>query len=95
MRARWPTASKSWAAGRSSAIPRPPPTRPWGSRSSELDILLTAFDKFTPFRYARHDGKGFARNDEVDLEAMKRHYEHSTNGYHAEIAEETLAPADD
>ena len=53
------------------------------------------FDKFTPFPYDRHDGKGFARNDEVDLEAMKRHYEHSTNGYHAEIEEEVLAPADD
>ena len=53
------------------------------------------FDKFTPFPYDRHDGKGFARNDEVDLEAMKRHYEHSTNGYHAEIDEEILAPADD
>ncbi len=53
------------------------------------------FDKFTPFPYDRHDGKGFARNDEVDLEAMKRHYEHSTNGYHAEVEEEILAPADD
>ncbi len=53
------------------------------------------FDKFTPFPYDRHDGKGFARNDEVDLEAMKRHYEHSTNGYHADVEEEILAPADD
>ena len=32
--------------------------------------------------------------DEVDLEAMKRHYEHSVNG-HAEIDEKTLATADD
>ena len=53
------------------------------------------FDKFTPFPYDRHHGKGFARNDEVDLEAMKRHYEHSTNGYRAEIEVETLTPADD
>ena len=53
------------------------------------------FDKFMPFPYDRHDGKGFARNDEVDLEAMKRHYEHSTNGYHADVEEEILAPADD
>ncbi len=52
------------------------------------------FEKFMPFPYDRHDGKGYAREDEVDLEAMKRHYEHSTNG-HAEVDEHLLAPADD
>ena len=61
----------------------------------DFSALEVDFDKFTPFPYDRHDGKGFARNDEVDLEAMKRHYEHSINGYHAEIDEEALAPADD
>ena len=38
------------------------------------------FEKFQPFPYDRHDGKGFARNDEVDLERMKRHYDHTANG---------------
>ena len=67
---------------------------PYDRRSSR-QRFADRFDKFTPFPYDRHDGKGFARNDEVDLEAMKRHYEHSTNGYHADVEEETLAPADD
>ncbi len=67
---------------------------PYDRRASR-QRFADRFDKFTPFPYDRHDGKGFARNDEVDLEAMKRHYEHSTNGYHAEVEEEILAPADD
>ena len=53
------------------------------------------FERFQPFPYDRHDGRGFDRNDEVDLEAMKKHYEPSTNGHHAEIDEQVLAPADD
>ena len=53
------------------------------------------FEKFQPFPYDRHDGKGFARNDEVDFEAVKRHYEHSTNGHHVDANVEELAPADD
>ncbi len=68
------------------------------------------FEKFQPFPYDRHDGKGFARNDEVDLERMKRHYAHATNGahgtngtngangHHADLAEidiRELQPADD
>ena len=52
------------------------------------------FDKFQPFPYDRHDGQGFARNAEVDLEAMKKHYEHYTNGHRVEAVEE-LAHADD
>lgn len=67
---------------------------PYDRRASR-QRFADRFDKFTPFPYDRHDGKGFARNDEVDLEAMKRHYEHSTNGFHAEVEEEILAPADD
>ena len=67
---------------------------PYDRRASR-QRFADRFDKFTPFPYDRHDGKGFARNDEVDLEAMKRHYEHSTNGYHADVEEEILAPADD
>ena len=56
--------------------------------------FMERFEKFTAFPYDRHDGKGFAREDEVDLEAMKRHYEHATNG-HADIQEHILTPADD
>jgi uncharacterized Fe-S center protein len=67
---------------------------PYDRRASR-QRFADRFDRFTPFPYDRHDGKGFARNDEVDLEAMKRHYEHSANGYHAEAEEEILAPADD
>jgi len=52
------------------------------------------FKKFMPFPYDRHGGQGFLREDEVDLEAVKGHYEHSTNG-HAAIEEHMLAPADD
>ena len=55
---------------------------------------MERFEKFQPFPYDRHDGKGFDRNDEVDLEAMKRHYEVSTNG-HVEVEIEELQPADD
>lgn len=53
------------------------------------------FERFQPFPYDRHDGRGFDRKEEVDLEAMKKHYEPSTNGHHAEIDEQVLAPADD
>ena len=42
MRGRWQTESRSWADDPSSATRPPPHTLPWGSRSSELDILLTA-----------------------------------------------------
>jgi hypothetical protein len=56
--------------------------------------FMEKFERFTPFPYDRHDGRGFARNDEVDIDAMKRHYDHSTNG-HRKVEETTLAPADD
>ena len=52
------------------------------------------FEKFTPFPYDRHDGKGFDRQDSVDVEAMKTHYETSSNGK-AELSEKASAPADD
>ena len=57
---------------------------------------MKKFERFMPFPYDRHDGKGFARNDEVDIEAIKHHYEDApTNGHHVleEIAD--LVPADD
>jgi len=66
---------------------------PYDRRASR-SRFMERFEKFQPFPYDRHDGKGYARNDEVDLEAMKRHYEHAVNG-HAEIPEGSLAPADD
>ena len=57
------------------------------------------FEKFQPFPYDRHDGRGFARNEEVDLEAMKKHYPHFVNGElsngHVEVPIEDLVPADD
>ena len=57
--------------------------------------FMERFEKFQPFPYDRHDGKGFAREDEVDIEAMKRHYEDATNGHRAAEEAEALAPADD
>jgi hypothetical protein len=58
--------------------------------------FMKRFEKFQPFPYDRHDGHGFDRNAEVDLERMKRHYEHSTNGHVVEeIGMEELVPADD
>jgi hypothetical protein len=56
--------------------------------------FMERFERFQPFPYDRHDGKGFDRNDQVDLEAMKHHYEGSTNG-HVEVEIEELQPADD
>ena len=53
------------------------------------------FEKFQPFPYDRHDGKGFARNDVVDFDRVKRHYDHSTNGHHQEVEIRELQPADD
>jgi uncharacterized Fe-S center protein len=53
------------------------------------------FEKFQPFPYDKHGGKGFDRNENIDFERVKRHYEHSTNGHHADVNIEELAPADD
>lgn len=55
--------------------------------------FMARFAKFQPFPYDRHDGRGYLREDEVDLEAVKRHYERSTNG-HQEITQETREPQD-
>lgn len=52
------------------------------------------FEKFQPFPYERHGGQGFLREEEVDLEAMKRHYEDSVNGHHANLVEEALIHPD-
>ena len=61
---------------------------------------MEKFERFMPFPYDRHDGKGFDRNDEVDIDAIKHHYEdapNGTNGHHvgAELELEELVPADD
>jgi hypothetical protein len=54
------------------------------------------FAKLMPFPYDRHEGRGFLREEEVDLESIKVHYEHSTNGHREiESVTEKLAPADD
>ncbi|MDP6421009.1 MAG: DUF362 domain-containing protein [SAR202 cluster bacterium] len=53
------------------------------------------FIQFEPFPYDRHDGHGFDRNVEVDIEAMKVHYEDATNGHHVVDESEVLAPGDD
>ena len=66
---------------------------PYDRRPSRQRFKET-FEKFTPFPYDRHGGRGYAREEEVDLEAMKRHYEPSPNG-HVEIEEHLLASADD
>ena len=52
---------------------------PYDRRPSRQRFMEN-FEKFQPFPYDRHDGKGYARNDEVDLEAMKKHYPHYVNG---------------
>ena len=44
-------------------------TRP--SRKRFADV----FDKFQPFPYDKHDGKGYHRVDVVDLDKVKHHYE--------------------
>jgi len=53
------------------------------------------FEKFQPFPYDRHDGQGFDRNDDVDIEKMKHHYEHTVNGHQADVEVRELQPADD
>ena len=51
------------------------------------------FEKFQPFPYDRHDGKGFNRNDVVDFDRVKRHYDHATNGHQEEVEIRELQPA--
>ncbi|MFQ5920227.1 MAG: DUF362 domain-containing protein [Thermoplasmata archaeon] len=54
------------------------------------------FAKLQPFPYDRHDGRGFIRNDEVDLEEIKRHDGHDTNGSEdVKSLSEVTAPGDD
>jgi len=53
------------------------------------------FIQSPPFPYERHDGHGFDRKVEVDLEAMKVHYEDATNGHRVTEDVEALAQADD
>lgn len=67
---------------------------PYDKRLSR-ERFKSKFERFQPFPYDRHEGKGFARNDEVDLEAMKRHYEPSTNGHIKDENVAELTQADD
>lgn len=58
--------------------------------------FMDRFAKFEVFPYDRHDGNGFFREVEVDLENVKRHYGSATNG-HQEIEEleDIGVPGDD
>ena len=49
----------------------PPDPRPAGVRLRRL------FDKFKPFPYNRHGGKGFLREEEIDLERVNTYYDDS------------------
>ncbi len=48
-----------------------PDPRPVGIRFGDL------YDKFQPFPYDRYDGKGFLREEEVDLERVNTYYDSS------------------
>ena len=67
---------------------------PYDRRASR-PRYMEKFERFMPFPYDRHDGKGFDRKDEVDIDAIKHHYEESTNGHHVGAELEELVPADD
>ena len=60
---------------------------------------MANFERFQPFPYDRHDGRGFDRKDEVDIEKVKRHYEEETHGHGSTYSIldeiEELVPADD
>jgi hypothetical protein len=68
----------------------PPDSRPSRIRFQEKFAMIP------PFPYERHDGRGFLREEEVDLEFIKKHYEGSTNGHEeAENLSEAVMPGDD
>ena len=48
-----------------------PDPRPAGTRLRRL------FDKFKPFPYDRYEGKGFLREEEIDLERINTYYDDS------------------
>ena len=71
---------------------------PYDRRPSRQRYMAN-FERFQPFPYDRHDGRGFDRKDEVDIEKVKRHYEEETHGapssYSILDEIEELVPADD
>ena len=52
------------------------------------------FEKFQPFPYDRHNGKGFDRLDVVDLDKVRHHYEDAPEGPSVEKVEQA-AKSDD
>ena len=69
---------------------------PYDRRPSRQRYMAN-FERFQPFPYDRHDGRGFDRKDEVDIEKVKRHYEDEPHGSTYSILDEIeeLVPADD
>ncbi|HAE32610.1 MAG: hypothetical protein CL749_01180 [Chloroflexi bacterium] len=64
-------------------------TRPSRQRFAEK------FEKFQPFPYDRHDGKGFDRLDEIDLDKVRHHYEDDGEVSVTEVKESIHADGDD
>ena len=54
-----------------------------------------SFQKFQPFPYDRHDGKGFDRLDEIDLDKVRHHYEDDGEVSVTEVKESIHADGDD
>jgi len=53
------------------------------------------FEKFQPFPYDRHDGKGFDRLDVVDLDKVRHHYEDDDKASVIEVEDTVHADGDD
>ena len=53
------------------------------------------FEKFQPFPYDRHDGKGFDRLDVVDLDKVRHHYEDGDDVSVIEVEESIPGDGDD
>ena len=71
---------------------------PYDRRASR-PRYMEKFQRFMPFPYDRHDGRGFDRHEEVDIDAVKKHYEDLAAGdrllEQVELDMEELVPADD
>ena len=53
------------------------------------------FEKFQPFPYDRHDGKGFDRLDVVDLDKVRHHYEDDDKPSVTKVEDAVHADGDD
>ena len=53
------------------------------------------FEKFQPFPYDRHDGKGFDRLDVVDLDKVRHHYEDDDKASVIKVEDTVHADGDD